>query len=83
MNSEFKHTAMTKLLIYWKEAWAGKASSTFYSLDKPRDLQVQNHLPGMQRLHNLLERYEGKYKYAFIYRNDIGNTGEELRRYTG
>lgn len=82
MNSRFKDTALTKLIIYWKEAWSGKTSITFYSLDKPRDLQTQNHLPGMYRLEKLLKRYAGKFKYAFIYRNTPDNTGEELRAYS-
>lgn len=83
MNSGFNNTALTKLIIYWKEAWSGKGSSTFYSLDKPRDLQIGNHLPGMNRLEKLIERYKGKFKFAIIYLNTPDNSGDELRRYLG
>lgn len=81
MNSELKKKALTKLLIYWKEAIAGRTASTFYSYDKPRDLQNQNHFPGMKRLEKLLESYKGKYLFAIIYENTLNNTGGELRRY--
>lgn len=82
MNSKLKNKALTKLLVYWKEAKNGRSIQTFYSLDNEKALENGNPVPGMNRLYEkLIKKYTGKFHRAIIYENRLDNSGPMLRWY--
>ena len=82
MNSELKNKALTKLIVYWKEARNGRNIQTFYSLDNEKALKSGNPIPGMNRLYEkLIKKYKGQFHRAIIYENRLDNSGPLLRWY--
>lgn len=75
--TKVKPVALTRLVVYWKEGFSPRPSSTYYSIDSPLDRARGNYRRGVQRLmNNILIKNRGRWRRALIYINvgDNANT---------